>query len=95
MLVCCVVFLCYVVFGFVAPTLIFLLIFVMLRRNADMNIAWIVITQFYVQVLDSETWSLVFKDPLSTPSPLYTLAPLEHGAVSGDEDGTVKIWDFR
>ena len=33
MLVCCVVFLCYVVFGFVAPTLIFLLIFVMLRRN--------------------------------------------------------------
>ena len=61
-----------------------------------MNNAWIVITPFfYVQVLDSETWSLVFKDPLSTPSPLYTLAPLEHGAVSGDEDGTVKIWDFR
>eukprot|EP00088_Acartia_fossae_P043225 TRINITY_DN4550_c0_g1_i5.p1 TRINITY_DN4550_c0_g1~~TRINITY_DN4550_c0_g1_i5.p1 ORF type:complete len:490 (-),score=137.15 TRINITY_DN4550_c0_g1_i5:1909-3378(-) len=48
-----------------------------------------------VKVVDVETWNLMMKEPLSHPSPLYSLAPLSNGCVSGDEDGTVKFWDFR
>ena len=29
------------------------------------------------------------------PSSLYSLCAMQQGAASGDEDGTVKLWDFR
>lgn len=32
---------------------------------------------------------------MSHPSALYSVVALQHGAVSGDEDGTLKLWDFR
>jgi WD40 repeat protein len=36
-----------------------------------------------------------WKDTTTHTSPLYSLAPLEHGCLSGDENGTVRLWDFR
>jgi len=49
-----------------------------------------------LKILDPESWKLLNGgDSMVHPSPLYSLAPTNHGAVSGDEDGTVKLWDFR
>jgi len=50
-----------------------------------------------LKVLDPVTWKLIGGGDaaLTHPAPLYALAPMIHGAVSGDEDGTVKLWDFR
>jgi len=48
-----------------------------------------------IKIIDTNTWKLLTGESMSHDAPLYSLAPLEHGAVSGDENGTVKLWDFR
>lgn len=48
-----------------------------------------------MKIIDTTTWKLLTGLAMTHDSPLYSLAPMEHGAVSGDENGTVKLWDFR
>nr|ALS04485.1 WD repeat-containing protein 55 [Acartia pacifica] len=48
-----------------------------------------------VKLFNVETGKVTSGDVMSHPSPLYSLLSMENGAVSGDEDGTVKLWDFR
>lgn len=47
-----------------------------------------------IKVLNIETGQ-VEEGSYKHPSSLYSMCSLEHGAASGDEDGCVKIWDFR
>ena len=46
-------------------------------------------------MLDQESWTVGWKNATAHTSPLYSLAHIEHGCLSGDEDGTVRLWDFR
>ncbi len=46
-------------------------------------------------MLDQESWAVSWKNTTAHTSPLYSLAPLDQGCLSGDEDGTVRLWDFR
>lgn len=48
----------------------------------------------YIKVLNVETGD-VEEGNYKHPSSLYSLCAMQQGAASGDEDGTVKLWDFR
>lgn len=53
-------------------------------------------TNSSLKMTDVETSKVVFKALKSHPSPLYKVKPMtEHLMATGDEDGTVKMWDNR
>jgi len=49
-----------------------------------------------LKITDVETSQVIFKAIKSHSSPIYKVKPMtEHLFASGDEDGTVKLWDAR